>query len=1265
MQTMLPRRAYYKELADNRHSIMVTVAILIACACFVGATTGILEDEAKNLQPCPFNLLCRCSRGGPEVGLIYCEDIPLASIPVGINNTKAFALNLRRNGLRRVEENGFHRTGLWRIDIRNNHLYSVPERAFAGLERSLGELYLPFNHLQRVPQKALQNLEKLKVLDLGSNMIVEISREDFTGVEDSLQHLSLADNYLVALQLESFVGFQRLERLDLRGNSILNILPLSGSGSIKLSHLSLADNALEHIPFTSLAQMRSLNSVNLANNRISTTFDVFFQGRISIDTLILDNNMIGNLPPFAFQNFNLINKTSLNGNAIREIAEDAFKDAKIRDLSLSECSVTVLESKSFRGLESSLQRLDLSYNNLSTLPENLLDKFDFLKALILNDNSLAFKADADLSGFRYALQTINLVGEKMGQIPVKQMNDIRNLRSLGLSSLDEKISTNDFEGYGAALEHLSLSKNKLKTISSNSFRHVPGLKTLDLSDNRISQIEADAFADVGTSLIHLSMANGIGVGSLPSEPFKKLVSLQSIDLSNNRITNLPDDFFHLMKEIRSINLQDNAIEKIPQQMLNNGHTPNLVNVSLSFNFISAIEAQTFSDLPHLKILNLEENKITRIAKGAFQNIENLEYISLDGNMISTIEAEAFHNLPKLETLNLGHNSLEKLSFDWLDQVGTLSAIKLDVSHNLIQQLSSNRTGWSSYSSIRSLDLGYNNISFISRNYFEPIRSSLTHLVLHHNQLRNISRDVYSDMQHLLWLDISNNNIQLVDSDAFANAKSLQVLLLDHNDISEIYQDMLSRSSTLRVINISHNRLRFLPDTLFKDTQLEILDVSHNQISKIPDGCLSRIATTLRHLDASHNEITSITPDQLKKLTDLVYLDLSNNAISTLTEKTFSSLNRLAYLDLSSNPIQTVADHIFDNLLQSLVHLNLADIGSVDLGDFHLPELLSLNVSYNTVENLPSDFFTRYANLKEFDISYCQLTVLPESPWSTASKLRSLRLNGNNLTALANGTLASMKSLEYLNIQNLPLQTFEEGSLFQMTNLRHLAIGTYEKVKGLDIPKLLDFNHAIKHLEIDVETATLDSQLKGKLPFKIGNITISGNKLKSIASNAFKDFQGKALTLTLQDNGVTELTKAFFQNLGNVRWLQLELRHNKLSTVAEPSTTIHPGTSGSVFLTQLQLADNPWNCDCSIGWVEFWMRRWRQQMCKDRCSNYQSVMRDLRAASCRNKANKPFMSVLKTELECGWSSSNGVVSTWYQWTLIVGFGMAFVQQLKSF
>lgn len=109
----------------------------------------------------------------------------------------------------------------------------------------------------------------------------------------------------------------------------------------------------------------------------------------------------------------------------------------------------------------------------------------------------------------------------------------------------------------------------------------------------------------------------------------------------------------------------------------------------------------------------------------------------------------------------------------------------------------------------------------------------------------------------------------------------------------------------------------------------------------------------------------------------MYLDLSNNAISTLTEKTFSSLNRLAYLDLSSNPIQTVADHIFDNLLQSLVHLNLADIGSVDLGDFHLPELLSLNVSYNTyVKKIISFAHQTYTNVLFEGWKICHRISLP-------------------------------------------------------------------------------------------------------------------------------------------------------------------------------------------------------------------------------------------------------------------------------------------------
>ena len=101
---------------------MALFVLLITMGSLVAGATGAFYDvEPTNMQPCPFNQLCRCSRGGPEVGMVYCEDIPLGDVPNGINNTKSFAINLRRNGLRRIEEDLFHRTGKNRLETKQTH----------------------------------------------------------------------------------------------------------------------------------------------------------------------------------------------------------------------------------------------------------------------------------------------------------------------------------------------------------------------------------------------------------------------------------------------------------------------------------------------------------------------------------------------------------------------------------------------------------------------------------------------------------------------------------------------------------------------------------------------------------------------------------------------------------------------------------------------------------------------------------------------------------------------------------------------------------------------------------------------------------------------------------------------------------------------------------------------------------------------------------------------------------------------------------------
>lgn len=74
---------------------------------------------------------------------------------------------------------------------------------------------------------------------------------------------------------------------------------------------------------------------------------------------------------------------------------------------------------------------------------------------------------------------------------------MRNLRSLSISKMPKsQLDPSDFMDFGIELEELQISHGNLKTIKNNVFRHVRGLKKLDLSENRIDKIEDDAFAEV-------------------------------------------------------------------------------------------------------------------------------------------------------------------------------------------------------------------------------------------------------------------------------------------------------------------------------------------------------------------------------------------------------------------------------------------------------------------------------------------------------------------------------------------------------------------------------------------------------------------------------------------------------------------------------------------------------------------------------------------------------------------------------------------------
>lgn len=74
---------------------------------------------------------------------------------------------------------------------------------------------------------------------------------------------------------------------------------------------------------------------------------------------------------------------------------------------------------------------------------------------------------------------------------------MKSIRSLSLGKLaSTQLSPDDFTDFGVELEDLKLTRSSIDSIKSHAFKHVRGIRRLDLSENQISSIDNEAFTEV-------------------------------------------------------------------------------------------------------------------------------------------------------------------------------------------------------------------------------------------------------------------------------------------------------------------------------------------------------------------------------------------------------------------------------------------------------------------------------------------------------------------------------------------------------------------------------------------------------------------------------------------------------------------------------------------------------------------------------------------------------------------------------------------------
>nr|AGD98752.1 variable lymphocyte receptor C [Lampetra planeri] len=158
------------------------------------------------------------------------------------------------------------------------------------------------------------------------------------------------------------------------------------------------------------------------------------------------------------------------------------------------------------GIPASTERLELQYNQLTSIPDKAFHGLARLTYLGLSNNQLQ-------------------------SLPVGVFDQLKNLNELRLSS------------------------NKLKSLPPAVFDSLTQLTWLDLRENQLQSIPEKVF-DKLTQLQQLYLNNN-QLPSIPAGVFDKLTNLDRLDLDRNQLQSVPDGAFDSLANLETMNLFDN------------------------------------------------------------------------------------------------------------------------------------------------------------------------------------------------------------------------------------------------------------------------------------------------------------------------------------------------------------------------------------------------------------------------------------------------------------------------------------------------------------------------------------------------------------------------------------------------------------------------------------------------------------------------------------------------------------------------------------
>uniref|UniRef100_A0A3Q3VN74 Decorin n=1 Tax=Mola mola TaxID=94237 RepID=A0A3Q3VN74_MOLML len=258
-----------------------------------------------------------------------------------------------------------------------------------------------------------------------------------------------------------------------------------------------------------------------------------------------------------------------------------------------------------------------------------------------------------------------------------------------------------------------------------------------------------------------------------------------------------------------------------------------------------------ADIPDdTTLLDLQNNKITKIKENDFKNLKGLHALILVNNKITSIDSKALVPLTKLQRLYL--------------------------SKNMLSDMPSN------------------------------MPKSLQELRIHENKISKIKKASFQGMSNVIVMELGSNPLESagIDSSAFADLKRVSYIRIADTNITEIPKGL---SSSLSELHLDGNKItKVTAESLKGLKNLAKLGLSDNEISFVENGTMANVPH-LRELHLDNNALTSVPPGLSDhKYIQVVYLHANKIAAVGTGDFCPPSLNskKAMYsgISLFSNPV---------------------------------------------------------------------------------------------------------------------------------------------------------------------------------------------------------------------------------------------------------------------------------------------------------------------------------------------------------------------------